>query len=651
MDSEPPVSKDSHERVAWLDVVTYATTAVAWATSEWFFSERDAYRSLLGLGSATLRGDERWMVPLIVIGKTVSFVLPALLVGSGLAIAKRRRAGLFGYLLLGVIGAVLGSLDLRIYEEFGRHIGEMLRFVALPRGHEAVGDTSAWSSRVAWTSLGLMAGFVALSLASRTLVHAGLRRASRGFVISLSAVSVGSALALPASTLSWASGPRQSIVLERVYSSLPFEMRPARAKSRFSDPTVDRLASGLEERYQRAFPRILAQHPLPPEVRFDGGLRPNILLIVIESWRSDALDGRVMPRLDAWSRSGMRLEHHYAGSDYSEAGMFALLYGRSPLVYHAALDAKLHPDLCEVARRAGYSTAYFSGQPLDWMRQEEFINSGTFDRFEHDDAGSWVDWDRRAMAHAVATTREHGDKPTLAVAYLMSSHFEYRYPPEYERHLPVDQHVHLEDTNMATLGADLRIPLTNRYENSLGFLDDLIADSLQQLDATRDLVIVTGDHGESLGDDGRFGHGYGFPEVVARTPMVLRGPGIGAAVVTSPTMHVDLLPTLAHVLAGYTLSLPEVDGVDLLADGTPPRTSLLLAHCGFERNSADALLIAGTSRTRLDLGLKSADVTLEGFEDLLGHVLPYATLSPDVADQRVADFDRELLIIGGRGGF
>jgi Sulfatase len=640
---------ESGRRGAWLDVAAYAGTGLAWALTEWFVVERAAYRSLLGLGNAALRGDEHWLVPLVVIGNTLLFLLPALLLASGLALRGRQRAGFVGYLAAGALGAAAVTLDLRVYSEFGRHLSEILHFMALPRGYGVGGDTGPWLRAAVQTSLVLSAAFVLLATVCRVLVHAALRRTSRAFIASLCALSATSSLALGLGAPVLASGFSHSVVLERVYSSLPFDLRPHGTRARFDDPALAQLASALSDRYHQAFPRVVVQHALPGDLELKSGVRPNIVLIVLESWRSDALDPRWMPRLDAWSKHGLRLDRHYAGSDYSEAGMFALLYGRSPLVYHAALDAQLRPDLVELLHHAGYGTAYFSGQPLDWERQEEFIGKKSFDRFEHDDAGSWVDWDKKALSRAVAAARGAGAQPLFALVYLMSSHFEYQYPPEYERYRPVDKHVRMETTRMVTLGPDARLPLTNRYHNSLAFLDDLIADSLAELDPAKDLVIVTGDHGESLDDDGRFGHGYGFPDVVARTPMVVGGPGIDARVESSSTLHVDLLPTIAHVLAGHPVSLPELDGVDLLAS-SPERSSVLLAHCSFERDAADALLISGSRRLRLELGLRSATVDVKGFEDPLGHLLPFETIPASSVDALAADFDRELLIIGGRAG-
>src|SRR6185295_11397073 len=118
------------------------------------------------------------------------------------------------------------------------------------------------------------------------------------------------------------------------------------------------------------------------------------------------------------------------------------------------------------------------------------------------------------------------EKPAFGVAYLMSSHFEYRYPPAYAVDRPADSAANWPETNMRTLRGEEAQVFRNRYRNTMRFLDDLIMDAVGSLDPSRTIVVVTGDHGESLFDDGRFGHGYSFADVIAKTPAIVVGPGV-----------------------------------------------------------------------------------------------------------------------------
>jgi membrane-anchored protein YejM (alkaline phosphatase superfamily) len=368
---------------------------------------------------------------------------------------------------------------------------------------------------------------------------------------------------------------------------------------------------------------------------------PNVIIIALESFRRDGMTPEWMPKIDAWSGRGLRLRNHYTGSMFSEAGLFALLYGRSPLVYHAVLDAQVPPQFCETLRRSGYRCGYFTGHPKVWFRREDYLNDRFFDEFVHDDAGNWNQWDRMALANLVRAANAPGGKPLFALAFLMSSHFEYQYPPEYERHLPVSHDLTWKTTKMSVLGPDSREPLLNRYRNTLAFLDDELKKTIDALDPEKNVIIVTADHGESFNDDGRFGHGSVFSDVVARVPMAIVGPGIEPAELDELTLHADVLPTVLHAVAGHPVPVAHAHGRDLLA-GKPPRQSVLLAHCDPNRDTAEALLLHGSRRVRLHFGLKSPTSRLLGLEDDRAGLVVDHGLGELEVDQLLAAFDGEL---------
>ncbi|MBK7581862.1 MAG: sulfatase-like hydrolase/transferase [Myxococcales bacterium] len=648
----PPTSAGTTPSVA-MRLTTLCLTAWGYAALSFGLLGKRTYEQILGLDLAPPSGDERWLIPLTIVGVSVSFMLPGFVTAAALFAVRRSRAALVCAALLGGLGAAAVTVDLAIYAEFGRHLSDVLRFLALPSGRVAGGDSGRWALKTALLTFGSI-GLTALGLAGfgRLVLRAlggftpGFRAATAALCVS---VTLGVAVAPPVLAGAW----RHSLLLERLFAALPFDLRRHdAAASQLSDPALAALEQALSDEYRTAFARLFVERQ--SDAKLAPGPRPNVIVIVIESWRYDALTPALMPRLSAWAARGLRLERHYAGSMYSEAGLFALLYGRSALEYHATLDQKLRPELNQLLARAGYSSGYFSGQPLSWMRQEEFVNASTFDRFAHDDHGDWVGWDRRALGSLVDAANT-APSPVFFLSFLMSSHFEYQYPKEYETHLPADTEVRF-GTPMASLGEAAAVPLMNRYKNSMGFLDALIADSLDRLAADKNLIVVTGDHGESIFDDRRFGHGYSFAEIVARTPAFIVGPGVRPRRVETPTLHTDLLPTIGHVLGGPAAKpelfggpLPELErfgGRDLLADRAP-RTAQLLAHTAWDGNVADVLLISGNDRLRLELDLRKPRVRLKGFEDELGRLLPDRSANAELASRLRLDFAAELRSLSG----
>jgi arylsulfatase A-like enzyme len=80
-----------------------------------------------------------------------------------------------------------------------------------------------------------------------------------------------------------------------------------------------------------------------------------------------------------------------------------------------------------------------------------------------------------------------------------------------------------------------------------GFLDTLRREQLYD----DSVIILTSDHGESMGEDGRWGHAYTmFPEVL-KVPMVVHLPAWMREVSTDPNLMAftaDLTPTLYYLL-------------------------------------------------------------------------------------------------------
>jgi len=535
------------------------------------------------------------------------------------------------------------SLDLAAYRTAGRHLSELARFAALPGAMAATGTrTSEWLAMILPRVVLITGSWLALLWLVRITLGWVAARSSRGFVWLLAGLGP---LLLLLGTLTpyWA---RTMFVHRALNAGLLAQLTwapPAAISTQLSganrDPTWAALEQDFRRAYARAFPLVFSRQP-----RTVSGSpsreRANALVIVMESLRPDALTAERMPRLFEWARQGLVAQQHYGGSDYSEAGIFALLYGRSPLLYHFALDTREPASWCEMAHRFGKLCTWYSGQPLVWVRQEEFVNAQSIDRFEHDDRGDWNQWDRAALARAVAALENH-DAPTISIVYLMSTHFEYRYPPHYERHLPVLASANWPKTSELELTPSDRIPLSNRYLNALAFSDDLIADAIARIDPTRTLIVLTGDHGEALGENGHFGHGFGFPDEVARVPFAMVGPGVPASRLDTPTLHADLLRTLVHWFGGNTTG-PN-DSRDLLAlPAAGARKSVLLAHATFSHDSADASFIHGKRRIRLRLGLQDAALTVLGPEDELARPIELTPISaPEAAALRAA-FDAEL---------
>jgi len=268
----------------------------------------------------------------------------------------------------------------------------------------------------------------------------------------------------------------------------------------------------------------------------------NVLLVTLDTLRADRLNDRVMPRLSALARSGHRFRNTYTHA--------SILTGLLPPAHGVRGNGafrlgETHRTLAERLKSSGYRTGAFVGA---FVLDERFGLARGFDRYDsvdddRDFAADFAFAERAAPAVLSAASqwiREADSRPWFAWVHLFDAHAPHDASPAAGLG-PYDDEVHLMD---ARLGA---------------FLDQLSEDGR----LSKTLVVVTADHGESLGEHGESTHGLFAYDATMRVPLVVSGPGIGIGDHAAPAALVDLVPTV-------------LDAVGLPADPTLAGRSLRL---------------------------------------------------------------------------
>jgi hypothetical protein len=253
--------------------------------------------------------------------------------------------------------------------------------------------------------------------------------------------------------------------------------------------------------------------------------------------------------------------------------------------------------MIKILKRAGYESTFITYRdPLNIMGIEDWYRSIPFDNFFQDGNYSmrqeefedWPDSDIRKMKQALRILNSSNDKPMFITVFLISSHVPYAFP----REMPF-----FKSTSFWRF-FDPKYKISefvDRYTNSMIFLEKQIMQFIQQLDLNRNIIIITGDHGESMKEDGVFFHGGRPSEVQLRVPFIMVGPGIKPRQIHTATSHCDVLPTLLHLIAGEHLSIPGSCGRDLLDDPSPVDRVIVAPYLG-NPNSQDILFIHGDKR-------------------------------------------------------
>jgi choline-sulfatase len=154
------------------------------------------------------------------------------------------------------------------------------------------------------------------------------------------------------------------------------------------------------------------------------------------------------------------------------------------------------------------------------------------------------------------TTRdEEREKPFFAFLHFYDPHRPYQPPPPFDPG-----------------GTDERA----RYRAEIVYVDSLVGKLLGWLESRHlsdtTVLIVTADHGESLGEHGEETHGFFLYQSTLRVPLLVRGPGVPRGERASELARtIDIAPT-ALTLLGVDVP-PGIDGVGLLggAPGARPR--------------------------------------------------------------------------------
>ena len=284
----------------------------------------------------------------------------------------------------------------------------------------------------------------------------------------------------------------------------------------------------------------------------------NVLLVTIDTLRRDRLGAYgsaagLTPALDQLAASGVRYSRAYSHVPMTLPAHASILTGHTPRTHGihvnglSRLDDRL-PTLATELKRAGYRTGAFVGA---FVLDARFGLSRGFDeyddRYPQADAATFKVVDRRAAEVVKAAgdwilEPSAGSSPWFAWVHLFDPHTPYDAPPEYRAG---------------------RQP----YDAEVAYTDAMLGQLLDRLRGGRALdrtvIVVTADHGESLGDHGETTHGLFAYESTLAVPLIVSGSGVGAAVVDAPVSHADILPTVVDLL-GVTPPAG-VDGVSAVA--------------------------------------------------------------------------------------
>jgi hypothetical protein len=291
--------------------------------------------------------------------------------------------------------------------------------------------------------------------------------------------------------------------------------------------------------------------------------RPDVVLVVLESFRADLLgarlDGRpITPVLDELAARGVSSSSAYSPNGYTAQSRFHLLSGSLAGIGNGR-------TLIDDFKANGYFVAYFSAQDESFGGARYDVGFGRAD----------LAFDARSdVARRYSSFTTAG---SLAVPFgVLEEHINsfLQRPPDPDR--PLFMYVNLHDTHFpythesvesiltpvrlerGDIGPARRESLWATYANTAANVDGAIGRIIAAVRERRGrspAIIVTADHGESLYDEGFLGHGHSLNEVQTRVPLIAVDLPM---TIEEPFSHVDLRGAIEAALRTESDGAPRI---------------------------------------------------------------------------------------------
>jgi len=273
--------------------------------------------------------------------------------------------------------------------------------------------------------------------------------------------------------------------------------------------------------------------------------KPDVIVITIDTLRADRLgvygfDGVQTPNLDGLARRGVTFTRAVSPTPLTMPSHTSIFTGTYP-PYHGVRDnggfvvPQQIETMAEIYRANGYQTAAFvAAFVLDsrWGLDQGFETY--FDSFQPPDRSASLESVQRPANEVVDRSLRWLDdrrpgQPVFLWVHLYDPHFPYA-PPE-----------------------PFRTEYLGRpYLGEIAFVDSQIGRLLGTIDDTglaEAVIVVAGDHGESLNEHGEHEHGLFVYEATLHVPLIFSGRLSGSAGTrrSEVVSLVDILPTLLEL--------------------------------------------------------------------------------------------------------
>ena len=312
------------------------------------------------------------------------------------------------------------------------------------------------------------------------------------------------------------------------------------------------------------------QYPLKPLVCKAKKPLPNIVFIIIDTMRYDALNQAITPNLAKFAQKSWQFRQHWSGGNCTKTGIFSLFYGIPANYWNAMKKGRQGPLLLEELLRYHYKMAIYASATLDFPEFQKTVFVDVDRLNENTPGSSTVDRDLKiTKLFTRFLNRRDKNRPFFGFLFYDSVHNYCEGSGRY--HQKPFTPATGECARFALTNHSNPVPYINRYHNANYFVDQQVGKVLAALKKHKlmqnTIIIVTADHGEAFNDEklGYWSHGTAYTPFQLHVPMLVYFPSSKPKVYNHFTTHMDIAPTLLTSVFGC------VNPVHEYSEGLPLR--------------------------------------------------------------------------------
>ena len=306
--------------------------------------------------------------------------------------------------------------------------------------------------------------------------------------------------------------------------------------------------------------------------------RPNIVMILIDSWSRLALTEECMPNLWKLAHEEQWYQNHVSCGNGTSFSVFGMFTGLQPYYWTAFETSRTSPVLVDQLLSLGYDFRTYPSATLEDPPFARMLFQHVPNLRINTPGNTAYERDMKIKEDLISDLPklQKSDKPffsfiffDLLHAYSLPKELLNRFKPSWEYGDFSKLHNEMDPT-----------PFWNLYRNSAYQTDKMVGEVISRLKQLgmydNTLIIITGDHAQEYNENHKnyWGHNSNFTKYQIGVPLIIHQPNsskfkVESSKFTHRTTHLDFVPTLMHDYLGVTNPIDDYSNGRLLSDTTP----------------------------------------------------------------------------------